>query len=595
MTINNSFTSQGKLPLLPIPPLSSTKSKLIEWIKPLVDNKQLQKSKAVIEYFFAENGDAEKLQEKLYEWDQDTDGSWLTPFWDDAYLKHRNSLPTSMNFNVLLNKDESKNANTIMGTAGKISFLVTELYHDIIDGKFESQIKKVNPVNISQFYKFFRSVRIPQLERDGFNVADFDKRNNHVVLLYKNNVYKVPVTNSEGLMYKSMDITAAIEAVITKETTEGVNVGIFTTAERDEATHVYNELQQSKVNANTLQIIADALVVISIDEESKDSEAAIKNLMLHASNKYFDKTIQIIITKYGALGFNMEHSAVDGTSVAFVISHVSKGLKRELPQVDHMSHKPIVEKVGWELSDAIRGKLAQFEKDHLKRRGNYSLHPKNFTDFGAEQIKQMKFSPDAFFHMALQLAQYRTYGKFTSVYEPVSVRTFHEGRTECARATSMEKRNLVEGIEEGKYSKEQLYVIMQTASGAHSERIRDCQRGLGVERHLFGLEQMYYLYGSELGLDELPEIFQDGGYTTLRHDVLSTSGMAYENAQYRMFAPVVKDGHGVAYFLLDHSISINISSFSKNKSKGNQLMNHMVDALHELKEIAEKGEMTFST
>ena len=28
-----------------------------------------------------------------------------------------------------------------------------------------------------------------------------------------------------------------------------------------------------------------------------------------------------------------------------------------------------------------------------------------------------------------------------SVYEPVSVRVFHEGRTECARATSMEKWN----------------------------------------------------------------------------------------------------------------------------------------------------------
>gem|GEM_PF-1099281 len=587
-TINKTFIYQNKLPGLPIPSLSSTQSKLFEWIRPLVSHEQFEQTADEIRCFFAENGEAEKLQEKLHAWDQSRKGSWLAPLWEGHYLNHRDPLPHSTNFNVLLKSDPYKTRDTIMETAGKISFLVTRLYHEMIDGKLEPSMHRGTPLDMSQYKKWFRSMRVPQLARDAFYVADFDKKNNHVVILYKNNVYKVPVTNQAGLIYQSADITDAIEATIRTVEDDGVNVGIFTTAERDAAANVYDELNISKVNAETLQTIAESLVVISVDEESKNPKEAIKNLMLNSTNKYFDKTIQIILTKQGEVGFNIEHSGVDGTSISTVISYISKGLKQDPLQIVHTPQKPLVEKKEWELSESLQATLAQFQKEHVKRKKDYFLQSSVFTNFGADQIKKMKISPDAFFHMALQIAQYRTYGQLKSVYEPVSVRSFYEGRTESARATSMEKRNVVEAMASGKETNEYLYSLMQTASTAHSQRIRDCQKGFGIERHLYGLEQMYYLFGADLGLKELPAIFLDEGYTTLRHEFISTSGMAYENAKYRMFAPVEKEGHGVAYFILDDSISINISSYTENKIKGNQLMEHMVEALNELQVIAEE-------
>jgi len=307
--------------------------------------------------------------------------------------------------------------------------------------------------------------------------------------------------------------------------------------------------------------------------------------MFDATNKYFDKTVQIIITKSGKIGFNVEHSTVDGTSISTLVSYVSKGLMMDLAQTNQTDCKPIVERKSWIVTEEIEKQLRQLKKNHQQQKKEYFLLTKTFTDFGADEIKKMNLSPDAFFHMALQLAQYRTYGQFRSVYEPVSVRFFYEGRTECARATSLEKCNLVNAIENG-FDIETLYSLMQVASVAHTERIKDCQRGFGIERHLYGLEQMYYLFGSELGINNLPEMFRDEGYVTMRHDFISTSGMAYENAKYRMFAPVVKDGHGLAYFLLENTISINLSSFTHNEIKGKQLINHIVEALSELRDIA---------
>lgn len=584
--IKKTFAYENELPVLPVPPLTSTKEKLLEWVEPLLTDTQFQETTEVVNQFFKEDGEAEMLQEKLHEWDDKLEGSWLKPLWDDLYLKFRGPLPTGMHFNILLDNKKHENQYTQSELVGKISYLVTEMYHTIIDGKVVPVTLNGIPLDMSQYKKFFRSVRIPRLERDEFRVAEFDKSNNHVVLLYENNVYKVNVTNSEGAIYQSKEIAAAIDTIFRAETNEGANVGIFTTAARDEAAKVYDQLIVSKVNADILQTIADSLIVISMDEESNNSEDTIENLMLSGTNKYYDKTIQVVITKKGELGYSIEHSAVDGTTIFAVISHVNDGLASEESEIVYTTEKTSGEKQEWEISKEVQASLAKFQTDNEQTKSALHVKSRTFEGFGSDEIKKMNISPDAFFHMALQVAQYRTFGTLRSVYEPVSVRVFHEGRTECARATSMEKLNLVHALENGEADNETLYSLMQKAGAAHSNRIIECRKGFGVERHMYGLEQMYYLHGAQSGMKELPEIFKDKGYLTMRHDFISTSGMAYDNVKYRIFGPVVEGGFGLAYILLDQSISINLSCNITEQENAGKLSNHLVEALVELRQIA---------
>lgn len=581
MKIKKTFIHQIDLPKLPIPPLQETKSKLLEWLKPLVSHEQYAETEKVVEHFFKEGGEAEKLQQKLREWNRHQDGNWLTPLWDDMYLQHRNSLPLTSNFNILLNRVQQPQL------AAKICFLIREFYHMIIDETLEPQFFKGKPLDMTPYMKLFRSVRIPQKNSDRFYVADFEKRANHVVILYNNHFYRLPVTNEEGIPYSVDAISRAIKTKVFRDKSEGVNIGVFTTAERNEAAEIYVKLKQSPANAENLQMIADSLFILSIDQESESSEEALRNLMLHPCNKYFDKTIQIVITKHGDIGLNIEHSAVDGMTISTVVSHLNKGLQKEYSETAYLSEPPEVRKLEWRLTQEMEERLEQLETTYLEKTKDLSLLTTTFADFGKENIKELRLSPDAFFHMALQLAMFRTYGEFRSVYEPVSVGHFLGGRTECARATSIEKRTLVEAIEKGEESNATLYRLMQVASDAHSARIRACQKGMGVERHLFGLEQMYHRFGRELGMHTLPEIFQDPGYLTLCHDFISTSGTIYQNAKARMFAPVVRVGHGLAYFILDHTISLNLSSYIENELKGKQLMKHLIQALQELRLIAE--------
>lgn len=569
--------------------MASTSAKLLEWVEPLLSETELKQTTKVINQFFKEDGEAQKLQEKLFEWDAKLKGSWLKPFWDDLYLKYRGSLPAGTNFNILLDNEQYKGKYTPTALIGKVAYAVAELYHTIIDGTVEPVTLSGVPLDMSQYKKFFRSVRVPQREKDEFKIAKFNKKNNHIVVLYKGNSYQVRVTDEEGAIYQSEKISAAVESLFHLEQSQGENVGIFTTAEREEAAKIYEELKVSKVNESSLQAIADALIVISMDQTSQNSEEAIENLMLSGANKYFDKTIQIIITEKGELGYSIEHSAVDGTTIFAVISYVNEVILEERVEQIYTTAKPRVEKLEWLISKELISSLNRLEREQVERKHHYHVHSKRFDSFGSDAIKKMKISPDAFFHMALQIAQYRTFGKFQSVYEPVSVRVFYEGRTECARATSTEKSNLVEALEAGEKDSKVLYELMQKAGAAHSHRIIECRKGHGVERHMYGLEQIYHHYGNKLRIKEIPAIFQDKGYLKMRRDFISTSGMAYDQVKYRIFGPVVKGGFGLAYILLDRSMTINISCQSSEKEEAIELTNHLLDALAELAKIAHKN------
>lgn len=74
------------------------------------------------------------------------------------YLKNRESLPLTSNFNILLESN-------LTNLAGKISFLVRELYHAIIDETLEPRFFKGKPLDMGQYTKLFCSVRIPQPEK----------------------------------------------------------------------------------------------------------------------------------------------------------------------------------------------------------------------------------------------------------------------------------------------------------------------------------------------------------------------------------------------------------------------------------------------
>lgn len=112
-----------------------------------------------------------------------------------------------------------------------------------------------------------------------------------------------------------------IEETFSLNEPAGSNVGINTTS-KNKATDIYQRLTVAQLNTESLQSMANSLVVISIDEHSTNSNEAIHNLLLSGRNKYFDMTLQIVMTKASELGYSVEYTAVDGTTSFAVIQDV---------------------------------------------------------------------------------------------------------------------------------------------------------------------------------------------------------------------------------------------------------------------------------
>src|SRR5699024_12853779 len=105
------------------------------------------------------------------------------------------------------------------------------------------------------------------------------------------------------------------------------------------------------------------------------------------------------------------------------------GLRKPEKETDYTTEKPAIEKKEWEISREIEESLVTFQKDFDRVKNDFHIKPRTFETFGSDEIKEMNFSPNAFFHMALQIAQYRTFGNLRRVYEPVLISFFYERRT----------------------------------------------------------------------------------------------------------------------------------------------------------------------
>jgi carnitine O-acetyltransferase len=184
-----------------------------------------------------------------------------------------------------------------------------------------------------------------------------------------------------------------------------------------------------------------------------------------------------------------------------------------------------------------------------------------FCDFGKKRIKTFNVSPDAFVQLALQLSQYRLFGEFNSTYEVTVTRRFLHGRTETMRSVSNEAVDFVKKMTADDVTSESKMAALKTAAETHVARMKACMAGMGVERHMFGLQSIYERFGAELGLNQMPAIFNDKGWLKLGHDTLSTtSNPDPTGVVLSGFGPVVDDGFGVCYTIIEDRITITMTS-----------------------------------
>ncbi len=572
----STFACQTDLPALPVPDLDATCTKLLRWVRPLVDPDICQGTERAVAAFCRPGGDGETLQARLRQWALQKDmPNWLEPFWDEKYLKSRVSIPVNVNFSTVCDHTPQTVHLEPVQRAALLIRLTLE-FKSLIDNEILPVDQSGGqPLCMAQFKRMFSAARIP---RKGVDVirnplsgshpsSPFEK---HIVVLRNGHIFAMTVVDGQGGAHTTAELERDLHAIVAasrQRTDDGESVGILTTLNRDEWADARASLMdRHRDNGKWLDLIERSLFALCLDDATPESMAERFRAALHGDgqNRWFDKSFQFIVGKNGHVAVNGEHAGLDGYPVHRLIRYIhdksgksgTHGQDKRLPAATKAP-----EKCDFHFSGTLRRMIRDASRKFEALIEDTKALVITFEHFGKERIKTFNVSPDAFVQLALQLSQYRLFGQFNSTYEVTVTRRFLHGRTETLRSVTEETVEFVKKMTGDASTAELTSAALKKATQAHVARMKTCMAGMGVERHMFGLQSIYDRFGAELGIDPMPAIFNDPGWLKLRHDTLSTtSNPDPTGVVLSGFGPVVDDGFGVCYTIIEDRITITLTS-----------------------------------
>ncbi|MDB1123496.1 choline/carnitine O-acyltransferase [Vibrio algarum] len=587
----STFSGQNKLPTMSVPDLNDTCSKLLEWVEPLITERELLKTKHVVDHFLVSGGGGETLQNELVEWSKcGAISNWSAPAWKDLYLESRAPLPINSNVFYYLKSKLDEKVCTQTNIAAALVVSVYGFMSLVDEEVLEIDMQKKQPLCMNQYNNIFSSIRIPRTGTDEFKVSSSRQ---HIVVLHRNHIYKIDVLDAKGAIRTASEIEFDLECILAVSES-GQNLGLLTSIQRDEWAHCRAKLLDiSASNKEAMTCIEQAVFALCLDESKPEDITEISTQLLHGSgnDRFFDKSLQFVVFANGKTGINFEHTGVDGSVMLRLIAHIYNSIDKVIFNESSRSTKAISRTVAdtkeliFELNSRVEKTIRDAAELFIQHTANTQTRVLSFTQFGKNQIKEFGVSPDAFVQLALQLAEYKLYGKCYSAYEAVMTRTFLDGRIDVLYTVTPDSMAFIESINSPDYSVSDKQEFLRNAVKKHIERANECRTGQGVYTHLLALKYRYKLAGTSIGLNALPELFTSKGYEALTHSVVCTSTTSEYGVELAGYGPIVDDGYGIRYFTRNDAICFNMTSRTEMHSNLDKMKIYIEQSLVEMAEL----------
>lgn len=577
---------QKSLPRLPIPKLEQTCERYLNSQEPLLSNEAFQRTEKYVSEF--RHGPGKNLQELLTTHNANNkNSSYISQPWFDMYLSDRKPLP--LNYNPALvciddarpqyNNQLLKAVNLIISSLRfykslNSDLLEPEVYH--MDPKksdtklFRTICSKVPsalswyasyllfnayPLDMSQYYNLFNTTRIPQV---GMDRIEMNKSGKHIVVQYKGNFYVVDVLDNSNNVKPANEILGSIKSILDSSVSPSeFPIGVLTTLDRNDWAKLRLQLV-SLGNEKSLSYIDSALFNVCLDGVCDKDPFNVCRQFLHSDgkNRWFDKSLSLIVTENSLSGINFEHSWGDGVAVLRFLQDIYKDFQ-ENPQVHPGMESNVANeslcKLEFHLDDALKSAIAQACKDYDKICNSLDVNAVQMEGLGKHICKKFSLSPDAIMQLGFQVAYHKLHGKFVGSYESCSTAAFKYGRTETIRPCTIATKNFALAINSNNsLSNQELLKLIMECSKLHGQLTKNAAMGQGFDRHLFALK----LYAKEK-----INLYEDDAYKALNYNIISTSTLSSPVIALGAFGPVVSDGFGIAYEIKKNALRVLVTTY----------------------------------
>uniref|UniRef100_A0A8R1TLP8 Carn_acyltransf domain-containing protein n=1 Tax=Onchocerca volvulus TaxID=6282 RepID=A0A8R1TLP8_ONCVO len=586
---------QRSLRRLPIPKLSDSCRRLIGAAEAVLRKEELESLKELVEDFKAHEGP--KLQRELILHDKrNLHTSYISEPWFDMYLSDR--IPCPINYNPFMvyasdpdpaYNDQLTRATNLIISYGRIKraldseYLTPEIYYlnpkTATSKPFNWLCKNLSknlrwygaaafgafPLDMSQYKSLFGGSRIPQKGKDWLLHCTDPK---HFIVLRGGRIYSVDLFDNHGSIVPAEQVQACLSIILSEQNHLKPEdcVGSLTSLGRDQWAEARSELSSIGNNSASLALIDSSLFVLCLDTLKSNDLSQLCESLLNggdARNRHeflwFDKCFQLIVDGQGSATINFEHSWGDGVAVLRLMEESFCDTKQ-----NHFVHPNQnfntagywgnnLRPVDFMLTDSIRQKIQEAQQKHVAIGSKVRFSAAECFEMNRQFIKQSKLSPDSIMQLAIQLTFYKLFKEFVPSYESCSTAAFLKGRTECVRSATCATTNAVLAIEN---SKSNIGELIKQCSAMHSQLVKEAATGQGFDRHLMGLR----CTAERLGWLQ-PKLFSSAVYQYMNRFILSTSTLSTETIAVGGFGPVVPDGFGIAYNILNSKMGALISSY----------------------------------
>lgn len=329
------FENQEKLPRLPIPPLENTLRVYLKSIKPHLPPSEHRKYSGICRDFQQKLGPI--LQSRLVSYEKTQKNSWLEEWWINlAYLSWRTSVLVHSNWYMVL-KDlpnapkhlpftEGISEIQIKRAAGYASNLLN-LKDAIENQELPAESTKQGPIDMNQYRRVFGITRVPKPNAD-ILVGEFPAKGQHILVHIRDQIFTVPVYDNSGKRLRISDLESLFRECLAQsiKNVRQVPIGILTAQDRDPWAKDYAYLEKLDFkNRESFSQIQSALFSVCLDHRLMlpDISSMAKNVFhgFDGHNRWFDKSISVIVTNDGRLGINGEHSPCDALVPALILDN----------------------------------------------------------------------------------------------------------------------------------------------------------------------------------------------------------------------------------------------------------------------------------
>ncbi|XP_052778976.1 carnitine O-palmitoyltransferase 2, mitochondrial-like isoform X2 [Mya arenaria] len=610
---------QKSLPHLPIPKIENTLTRYLNSQSTLLGEEQFNYTKKCAEAFAYRDGSA--LHDDLVARDKlNKQTSYVTEPWFDMYLRDRK--PVSLTHNPFITFTDDPNpkymdqllraTNMVMSSLRfmktfRANLLEPDVFHlnpkksDTLQfRKFVRRLPKsvsfygaywykAFPLDMSQYANLFNSTRIPRHNKDELVVDETAK---HLLVMRKGHMYLFDAIDRDGNIVSPDVVMAHIKYILDDPRPQNDNaIGVLTTLNRDKWATVRTQLCNAGVyNDGYMKLVDSALFVLVLDDDAPADPNAITRNFLHGdgTNRWFDKSFSLIITKDAKTAVNFEHSWGDGVAVLRYFNEVWKETTTKpfvhpdtVPANVHSDR--IVQKLEFALDPKLKEYISDARSSYAERCASLDVDHLEYYKFNKQYLKDKKLSPDSVLQFAIQLAYYKQFGKTVPTYESCSTAAFKKGRTETIRSATKETKRACAMVESGEimHSVQDLTLALQECSTIHSKLTKEAAMGQGWDRHLFAMK-----YYAEQAGTPLPELYKDPAYNYINQITLSTSTLTSPAVVIGGFGAVTPNGYGVGYAVENERIGFNVTNYPP-ETNVHEFVNCLRESLDDVYSILE--------